>query len=323
MSRPKVAFLHSRNRQIPTKHSRAGVRALSLSFATTTKHLQTSRHEHLDFPTSTHLSTWLTTRDRGEAEEATIITITAGRDTEVRLNLGFATGSTRLTISAEEDDYDRRPQRRRYEEPLEDRVRKQLLSIAESPLKPIEEEINSIAKTVCDNYQDEQLRNGFFDLLLQLVVEQPFKTPFLAAVVVTVNTLKGELAAEILTRTAHRTNLKIKEGEWREVKLLMKFLGSLQGLLEGEGVWSVLQDLFTKAVDLQTENNEEVSICFRYAELKANRNCFRLLALSWSKLSSLPSPISCLRQHKETRRRLRVWLKTRISSRLNPMFCKL
>lgn len=171
-------------------------------------------------------------------------------------------GSTRLTISAEDDDYDRRPQRRRYEEPLEDRVRKQLLSIAESPLKPIEEDISSIAKTVCDNYQDEQLRNGFLDLLLQLVVEQPFKTPFLAAVVVTVNTLKSELAAELLARAAERTNLKIKEGEWREVKLLMKFLGSLQGLLEGDGVWSVLQDLFTKAVDLQTENNEEVRSCF-------------------------------------------------------------
>jgi nuclear cap-binding protein subunit 1 len=53
-------------------------------------------------------------------------------------------------------------------------------------------------------------------------------------------------------------NEGIKWGEWREVKLLMKFLGSLQGLLDGEGVFSVLQDLLTKAVDLQTENNEEV-----------------------------------------------------------------
>ena len=64
---------------------------------------------------------------------------------------------------------------------------------------------------------------------------------------------------ELLTRAAARTNAKIREGEWREVKLLMKFLGGLQGLLEGEGVWAVLQDIFTKAVDLQTENNEEVS----------------------------------------------------------------
>jgi len=168
--------------------------------------------------------------------------------------------STRLTTSADEDDFDRRPQRRRYEEPLAARVRKQLLSIAESPLKRVEDEINSIAKTICDNHEDEELRDSFFDLAIQLVAEQPFKIPFVAAVVLNVNILRSELVEELLKRTAARTNERIKEGEWREVKLLMKFLGGLQGLLEGEGVWVVLQDILTKAVDLQTENNEEVSV---------------------------------------------------------------
>jgi hypothetical protein len=35
-------------------------------------------------------------------------------------------------ISQDEDDFDRRPQRRRYEEPPVVKIRKQLLSIAES-----------------------------------------------------------------------------------------------------------------------------------------------------------------------------------------------
>ena len=35
-------------------------------------------------------------------------------------------------LPIEDDDYDRRPQRRRYEEPLHERLRKQLLAIAES-----------------------------------------------------------------------------------------------------------------------------------------------------------------------------------------------
>ncbi|RDL35027.1 putative nuclear cap-binding complex, subunit NCBP1 [Venustampulla echinocandica] len=157
----------------------------------------------------------------------------------------------------DEDDYDRRPQRRRYEEPLVVKVRKQLLAIAESPLKRVEDEVSSIAKTVCDNYEDEELRNAFYDLALQLVVEQPFKIPFVAAVVLIINTIKAEMVTEVLSRAAGRMNEKIREGEWREVKLLMKFLGGLQGILEGDGVWSVLQDLLTKAVDLQTENNEE------------------------------------------------------------------
>jgi nuclear cap-binding protein subunit 1 len=186
--------------------------------------------------------------------------ITARGDTEVIANsISISQHEADNIHITDEDDYDRRPQRRRYEEPLSVRVRKQLLSVAESPLKRVEDEITIIGKTVCDNYEDLELRSSFFDLVLQLVVEQPFKIPFVAAVVLLVNTLRSEMVDELLTRAAARTNAKIREGEWREVKLLMKFLGGLQGLLEGEGVWAVLQDIFTKAVDLQTENNEEVS----------------------------------------------------------------
>jgi nuclear cap-binding protein subunit 1 len=103
------------------------------------------------------------------------------------------------------------------------------------------------------------LKSGFYELTLQLVVEQPFKIPFVAAVLLVVNTLRQDIVEEVLRRAAVNTNRAILRGEWREVKLYMKFLGSLQGLLEGEGVFPVLQDILTKAVDLQTENNEEVS----------------------------------------------------------------
>jgi hypothetical protein len=140
-------------------------------------------------------------------------------------------------------------------------VRKQLLSIAESPLKRVEDEVLSIAKTVCDNFEDVELRGGFYELTLQLVIEQPFKIPFVAAVVLIVNTMRADIVEEILSKAAAATNAAILKGEWREVKLYVKFLGSLQGLLDGEGVFPVLQDLLTKAVDLQTESNEEVGNC--------------------------------------------------------------
>ena len=86
----------------------------------------------------------------------------------------------------EDDDYDRRPQRRRYEEPAHIRVRKQLLSIAESvispvywllhdkalisskPVKKTEDEISSIAKTVADGFEDEELKSTFTELAVQL-----------------------------------------------------------------------------------------------------------------------------------------------------------
>ena len=189
------------------------------------------------------------------------ITIVRG-DTEVRIPhpvkfMLLGTERREADSHADEDDYDRRPQRRRYEEPLASKMRKQFLSIAESPLKRVEDEVLAIAKTVCDNSEDVELRDSFYELTLQLLVEQPFKIPFVAAVVLIVNTLRADIVDEILKRAVVATNAAIVKGEWRQVKLYMKFLGGLQGLLTGEGVFSVLQDLLTKAVDLQTENNEE------------------------------------------------------------------
>ena len=45
---------------------------------------------------------------------------------------GIVTDHNRAKILIEDDEYDRRPQRRRYEEPPHVKVRKQLLGIAES-----------------------------------------------------------------------------------------------------------------------------------------------------------------------------------------------
>jgi nuclear cap-binding protein subunit 1 len=98
-----------------------------------------------------------------------------------------------------------------------------------------------------------------------MVSEQSFKVPFVAAVVLDVNGMGergGKVVEQVVGRMAERVNRAVEGGEWRDVKLGLKFLGGLQGVLEGEGVWIVLQDLLTKAVDLQTENNEEVSFLF-------------------------------------------------------------
>ena len=170
-----------------------------------------------------------------------------------------------LTSLIDDDDFDRRPQRRRYEEPLPVKIRKQLLSIAESPLKRVEDEVHSLAKMVSDNYDDLEVRNAFFDLALQIVVEQPFKIPFVAATVVVLNGLnRGEEAVGgkggILQKICEETEERIKRGEWRDVKLFLRFLACLQGILEEEGVFVVLTELFERAVDLQTASSDDVSL---------------------------------------------------------------
>ncbi|CAL8583096.1 Nuclear cap-binding protein subunit 1 [Xanthoria parietina] len=174
-----------------------------------------------------------------------------------RRNAGHRGGHNRKRRFREDDEFDRRPPRRQYQEPVHVKVRKQLLAIAESPLKKIDEEVQEIATIVADNYEDEEIRGNFLELALQLVVEQALKIPFVAAVVLAVNVKKPELAYEVLTRSSTALNKHFNIGAWREVKLLLRFLGCLQAILNDEGVFPVLEELFSRAVDLQTASSDD------------------------------------------------------------------
>ncbi|KAL8701249.1 MAG: hypothetical protein Q9224_000594 [Gallowayella concinna] len=72
--------------------------------------------------------------------------------------------------------------------------------------------------------------------------------------------LEPELVQEALVRSTTALNEHLKAGAWREVKLLLRFLGCMQTILEGDGVFPVLEELFSRAVDLQTASLEDVSL---------------------------------------------------------------
>ena len=118
--------------------------------------------------------------------------------------------------------------------------------------------MQSIAQVIADNDDNEELRSTFVNLTLQIALEQPLKTPFVAAVVLAVNTLKPEIAGEVLAKAAADTEEKVKAGEWREVKLYLKLLACLQGCLNGDGLFPLLEELFSRAVDLQTVSSDDV-----------------------------------------------------------------
>ena len=166
------------------------------------------------------------------------------------------------SLSTDDDDhYDRRQQRRRTDSvPVPVRLRRQLVGIADSPLRRWSEEVQSIARLVADNYDDENLRNMFVGLSMQLAIEQPLKTPFVAAVVLVANTLKPEIVDAVLEALAKETESKIAKGEWREVKLYLKFLACLQACLQDDGVFPLLEELFSRAADLQTASSEDVGV---------------------------------------------------------------
>ncbi|EEP78295.1 conserved hypothetical protein [Uncinocarpus reesii 1704] len=166
-------------------------------------------------------------------------------------------GFNRKRRHREDDGGERQRPRRRYEESLSASVRRQMLTIAESPVRRVEEDVAKIAKTVCEHADDEEVKNDFRELALQLVMEQPFKTPFIAAVVLLVNAQKPELADSVLNKAGELLQSHVAAGEWREVKLVLRFFACLQGVFEGEGVFPILEELFSRAVDLQTASSDD------------------------------------------------------------------
>ena len=96
-------------------------------------------------------------------------------------------------------------------------------------------------------------------LTIDRTVEQPLKIPFLASVILVANIQKSDFTTEILSTVGKTLQKQLEAGAWREVKLYLRLLGCLQGLFEGDGVFQVLEDLFSRAVDLQTESSEDVS----------------------------------------------------------------
>ncbi|KAL1608825.1 Nuclear cap-binding protein subunit 1 [Nothophoma quercina] len=149
------------------------------------------------------------------------------------------------------------PPRRRYEEPPFPKLRRLLLNIASSTKLPQDEAVE-IATYFGEHYDDERLRSDVFDLFVQLIVEQPFKIPFVAAVAFYGNDVKPEITIEAMKRVGDRAQAALDAGEWKELKLLLRFFACLQSLYQDDGIFTFLGELFDKIVDLQTQNENDV-----------------------------------------------------------------
>lgn len=104
---------------------------------------------------------------------------------------------------------------------------------------------------------------GIRDLLIFLrIIEQPFKIPFVAAVVFYGNQIKADITAEAIRRVSDRLQTALKNGQWKEFKLLLRFLACLQPLFEEDGIFAFLGQLFDTVVDLQSANENDVISTF-------------------------------------------------------------
>ncbi len=72
------------------------------------------------------------------------------------------------------------------------------------------------------------------------------------------------MAPAVIAVVGEKCQAAARDGDWRSFKLNLRFMACLQPLLEGDGVFPLLEELFDKAVDLQTASSEDVScIVFR------------------------------------------------------------
>lgn len=108
-----------------------------------------------------------------------------------------------------------------------------------------------------DNYEDEYVKETFTVVALKLVVEQPFKIPFVAGVVLYANADKAEIARDVIENAATQLQDFMNQGQWREFKLMLRFLACLSPLFEEDGILPILDGLFENAVDLQTASPDD------------------------------------------------------------------
>ncbi|KAJ8613044.1 hypothetical protein MRB53_037096 [Persea americana] len=69
----------------------------------------------------------------------------------------------------------------------------------------------------------------------------------------------------MLEKVSTRLQELLNNGQWRSFKLLLRFMACLQSLYNDEGVYGLLDELFNRAVDLQTASAEDVSTMSCYA----------------------------------------------------------
>ena len=76
---------------------------------------------------------------------------------------------------------------------------------------------------------------------------------------IVINLQKPEVTQELLAKVGPVIQQHLEAGSWREVKLMLRLLGCLQGIIERDGVFPILEEFFSRAVDLQTASSEDVS----------------------------------------------------------------
>ncbi|KAA8913143.1 MIF4G like-domain-containing protein [Sphaerosporella brunnea] len=171
-------------------------------------------------------------------------------------------------------DGGRRPPKRRYrseepedghpprsrgrydrEDPLQ-RLKRETIQIAESPLVKIEDAVKNIATGYTTSFENEEFRAGYLACLHDLIVEQPFKIPFVATMVRVANAENADAGKAVVDHMAESLQRFLLVGDFQSFKLVLRFFACLGDMMGEENVGPLLEALIEKLPAYEGEGNE-------------------------------------------------------------------
>ncbi|KAG5520228.1 hypothetical protein PMAC_001306 [Pneumocystis sp. 'macacae'] len=105
------------------------------------------------------------------------------------------------------------------------------------------ENIESVAQMLITDFEDETLYNGILSTFRDYIIELPMKIPFLATVVSLASTKEASIGKCTIEYMATAAQAFLDSGEWRNFKLVLRFLVCATSMIDGDGVMHVLDGL--------------------------------------------------------------------------------
>ena len=167
-----------------------------------------------------------------------------------------------MTSPTDEDELDarsyRNPRPRHDAGPPGTRIRRGLLELGEDVVRPPADQAQAVARLIAEHFDDAYVRDVALTVTARLVLEQPFKIPHVAAVVLFARDENTAVARDVVAQAGSQLQEAVDGGKWRDVKLTLRFLACLGRLFAEDGLLPILNQLFERAVDLQTASTEDV-----------------------------------------------------------------
>ncbi|KTW28636.1 uncharacterized protein T551_02486 [Pneumocystis jirovecii RU7] len=114
------------------------------------------------------------------------------------------------------------------------------------------ENIESVAQILIADFEDETLHNGILSTFRDYIIELPMKIPFLATVVSLASTKEASIGKYTVEYMSTAAQAFLDSGEWRNFKLILRFLVCATSMIDGDGVMHVLNGLTQRISEIYT-----------------------------------------------------------------------